>query len=269
MLAEASVRSDRRGRAVKAEPRTDVNTTALELRLKRNLKGEVRFDVGSRALYATDGSNYRQVPIGVVIPKDAEDVQETVAACHKFGAPLLCRGGGTSLAGQCCNVAVVMDFTKYMNRVIEIDPRRKLARVQPGCVLDSLRHAAARQYGLTFGPDPATHSHCAIGGMLGNNSCGIHSLLAGKYGLGLRTSDNTHELEVLTFDGARMRVGETPPEELERLIARGGAQGEIYSQLRALRDEYQEQLRHHFPKLPRRVSGYNVWRESTTSLLNG
>ena len=139
---------------MKAEPRTDVNTTALELRLKRNLKGEVRFDVGSRALYATDGSNYRQVPIGVVIPKDAEDVQETVAACHKFGAPLLCRGGGTSLAGQCCNVAVVMDFTKYMNRVIEIDPRRKLARVQPGCVLDSLRHAAARQYGLTFGPDP-------------------------------------------------------------------------------------------------------------------
>src|SRR5581483_4810641 len=127
---------------------------------------------------------------------------------------------------------------------------KKLARVQPGCVLDDLRRATGSQYRLTFGPDPATHSHCALGGMLGNNSCGIHSLLAGKYGRGLRTSDNTHELEILTYDGARMRVGETSPDQLERIIQQGGAQGHIYSQLRDLRDRYQEQLRNHFPKLP-------------------
>jgi FAD/FMN-containing dehydrogenase len=151
-----------------------------------------------------------------------------------------------------------MDFTKYMNRVVDIDPKKKLARVQPGCVLDELRHEARNKYGLTFGPDPATHSHCAIGGMLGNNSCGIHSLLAGKHGYGLRTSDNTHELDILTYDGVRMRVGETSPEQLERIIQRGDAQARIYRQLRDLRDRYEKQLRDHFPKLPRRVSGYNV-----------
>ncbi|HEV2391502.1 MAG TPA: FAD-binding and (Fe-S)-binding domain-containing protein [Verrucomicrobiae bacterium] len=258
MLAETIAKDQRRVSTAKPEQRSDVNTARLEAVLKRKIKGEVRFDVGSRALYATDGSNYRQVPIGVVIPRDEEDVQETVAACHQFEAPVLCRGGGTSLAGQCCNVAVILDFTKHLNRILEIDPTRKLARVQPGCVLDELRHAASKQHKLTFGPDPATHSHCAIGGMLGNNSCGTHSLLAGKHGFGLRTSDNTHELDVLTYDGARMRVGETSPEELERIIRRGGAQGKIYRQLRDLRDEYQEQLRHHFPKLPRRVSGYNI-----------
>ena len=258
MLAGTTDMLERRVSASKPEAPADINTKALESTLKRKLKGEVRFDVGSRALYATDGSNYRQVPLGVVIPQDIEDVQETVAACHKFGAPLLSRGGGTSLAGQCCNVAVVMDFTKRMNRVLEIDPQKKLARVQPGCVLDELRNEAGDRYGITFGPDPATHSHCAIGGMLGNNSCGIHSLLAAKYGFGLRTSDNTHALEILTYDGDRMSVGQTPPEALERMIARGDAQGKIYGQLRDLRDKYQQQLRHHFPKLPRRVSGYNV-----------
>src|SRR5690348_5035818 len=124
---------------------SDVDAVGLASDLRRRIRGEVRFDTGSRALYATDGSNYRQVPIGVVIPKDAEDVQEAVAACHKFGAPVLCRGGGTSLAGQCCNVAVVLDFTKYMNRVLEIDPERRIARVQPGCVLDELRNEAGKR----------------------------------------------------------------------------------------------------------------------------
>ncbi len=257
MLVETSPAVQRRV-TPKPAPKPQLNLTGLEAALKRKLQGEVRFDVGSRALYATDGSNYRQVPIGVVVPKDAEDVQETLAACHRFGAPVLCRGGGTSLAGQCCNVAVVLDFTKYMNRVLEVDSQRRLARVQPGCVLDDLREHTRKHHKLTFGPDPATHSHCALGGMLGNNSCGIHSLLAGKHGFGLRTSDNTHSLDILTYDGARMRVGETPPEDLERIIRQGGAQGTIYEQLRALRDKYQQQLRDHFPKLPRRVSGFNV-----------
>ena len=111
----------------------------LESELKREVRGEVRFDRGSRAMYATDGSNYRQIPIGLVVPRDADDVVAAVAACRKYGAPVLPRGAGTSLAGQCCNVAVVLDFTKYMNQVIEIDPEQQYARVQPGIVLDTLQ----------------------------------------------------------------------------------------------------------------------------------
>jgi FAD/FMN-containing dehydrogenase/Fe-S oxidoreductase len=252
-----AIENKRQTITAKPEQQTDVDVARLERELRRNLEGEVRFDVGSRAVYATDGSNYRQVPIGVVIPTGAEDVLTTLAACHTFNAPVLSRGGGTSLAGQCCNVAVVMDFTKYMNRVLEIDSGKRIARVQPGCVLDDLREAASK-YQLTFGPDPATHSHCALGGMLGNNSCGIHSLLAGKYGHGLRTSDNTAELDIATYDGERMHVKETSPGELERMIHVGGAQATIYARLRDLRDKYAEPLRNHYPKLPRRVSGYNL-----------
>ncbi|MEW6297898.1 MAG: FAD-binding oxidoreductase, partial [Thermodesulfobacteriota bacterium] len=149
----------------------DVNVGALAAELRANLRGEVRFDDGSRALYATDGSNYRQVPIGVVIPRDTDDVIRAVAVCREYGAPLLPRGGGTSLAGQCCNVAVVLDMSKYLNGVLEIDPDTRRARVQPGAVLDDLRAAAERDR-LTFGPDPSTHGWCTLGGMIGNNSCG-------------------------------------------------------------------------------------------------
>src|SRR6266550_4695824 len=134
----------------------NVDAEILASELKRAIKGEVRFDDGSRALYATDASNYRQVPIGVVLPRDSDDVIATVALARKHGAPILARGGGTSLAGQCCNVAVVLDFSKYMHRVLEIDPDRRLARVEPGAILDHLREAAER-HKLTFGPDPATH----------------------------------------------------------------------------------------------------------------
>ena len=235
----------------------DGDVKALESELRKRIRGEVRFDAGSRALYATDGSNYRQVPIGVVVPRTTEDVVETLAACRRFGAPVLSRGGGTSLAGQCCNVAVIMDFSKYINRVLDIEARKSLATVQPGCVLDDMREAAGKS-GLTFGPDPATHRHNTLGGMLGNNSCGIHSLISAKHGLGVRTSDNTHELEVLTYDGARFRVGETPPDELERIIRAGGRRGEIYSRMKALRDRYADAIRRNYPKLPRRVSGYNL-----------
>jgi FAD/FMN-containing dehydrogenase/Fe-S oxidoreductase len=227
------------------------DVAALEAELKSTIQGEVRFDAGSRALYATDGSNYRQAPIGVTCPRSADDVEAIVAACRRYGAPLLSRGGGTSLAGQCCNVAVVMDFTKYMYEVLEVDPDRKLGRVQPGAVLDSLRDAAEK-FHLTFGPDPATHNHCTLGGMVGNNSCGIHALMAG------RTADNIHELEILTYDGCRMRVGKTSPEELEAIIRQGGRRGEIYASLKQLRDRYADQIRRRFPKIPRRVSGYNL-----------
>src|SRR5581483_3721394 len=130
-----------------------VHAADLAADLAAEVRGEVRFDAGSRALYATDASNYRQVPIGVVLPRDAEDVIATVAAARRHGAPILARGGGTSLAGQCCNVAVVMDCSKYMNRIVALDPQQKRARVQPGLVLDDLRGAAEKHH-LTFGPDP-------------------------------------------------------------------------------------------------------------------
>ena len=164
-------------------------------------RGDIRFDNGSRALYATDGSNYRQVPIGVVLPHHADDVLAAVSVCREFGAPLLCRGGGTSLAGQCCNVAVVLDFSKYMCEHSRDRPRRRVARVQPGVVLDNLRNAAEKHH-LTFAPDPASHERCTLGGMIGNNSCGVHSVMAGK------TDDNIEELEIVTYDGVRMKVGQ-------------------------------------------------------------
>jgi len=203
---------------------------ALEADLGRAVKGEVRFDAGSRALYATDGSNYRQAPIGVVVPRDREDVERTVELVRKYQAPLLGRGCGTSLAGQCCNVAVVMDFSKYMHAVLSIDPDARLGTVQPGCVLDDLRGAAER-YHITFGPDPSTHSHCTLGGMLGNDSCGSHSLLCKNAGRGLRTADNTHELEILTYGGLRLRVGKTTAAEMDGIIRGGGPRGELYGKL--------------------------------------
>ena len=226
-------------------------SATLEERLRATVRGEVRFDKASRALYATDASNYRQVPIGLVVPLDVDDVVATVRACREFGAPVLSRGGGTSLAGQCCNVAVVMDFSKYMNGVLEVDAAGRRARVQPGVVLDALR-ARAEEHELTFAPDPATHSRCTLGGMIGNNSCGVHALMGGK------TVDNIESLEVLLYDGTRMRVGRTTEVELEGIIAAGGRRGEIYKGLKGLRDKYAGLIREKFPVIPRRVSGYNL-----------
>jgi FAD/FMN-containing dehydrogenase/Fe-S oxidoreductase len=223
----------------------------LEKELKAAVQGEVRFDRGSRALYATDGSNYRQIPIGLVVPRHDEDVIAAVAACRKYGAPVLSRGAGTSLAGQCCNVAVVMDFSKYMNQILEIDAERRFARVQPGVVLDSLRNRA-EVHQLTFAPDPSTHNRCTIGGMIGNNSCGTHSLLGGK------TVDNVEELRILLYDGSEMTVGPTSNSDLDSILSQGGRRGEIYGMLRNIRDQHAERIRARFPQIPRRVSGYNL-----------
>jgi FAD/FMN-containing dehydrogenase/Fe-S oxidoreductase len=228
-----------------------VDARGLAGALRSEIRGEVRFDRGTRALYATDGSNYRQVPIGVVLPRDADDVLATVALSRAFGAPLLCRGGGTSLAGQCCNVAVILDFSKYMAGILEIDPARRIARVQPGVVLDHLR-AAAEKHHLTFAPDPATHDRCTLGGMIGNNSCGVHSVMAGK------TDDNIEELEILTYDGVRMKVGATSSTELERILHQGGRRGQIYTKLQTIAGTYGDLVRQRFPNIPRRVSGYNL-----------
>jgi len=223
----------------------------LDSELRRVVRGEVRFDRGSRALYATDASNYRQVPIGVVVPRDEDDVRAAVAVCRSFEAPILARGSGTSLAGQSCNVAVVLDFTKYMNRILEVDIEKRIARVQPGVILDTLR-ARAERHQLTFGPDPSTHSRCSLGGMIGNNSCGTHSLLAGK------TVDNVHDLTILLYDGTELTVGATSEEELEAIVREGGRRGAIYAALRSIRDQYAERIRTGFPQIPRRVSGYNL-----------
>jgi len=237
--------------AIQTEHGWSGDVRAMEAELRRRIRGEVRFDSGSRALYATDASNYRQVPIGVVLPRDIDDVVATVAIAREFQAPVLSRGGGTSLAGQCCNVAVLMDFSKYMHAVKRIDSDNRLAWVEPGCILDDLRHAA-NQFGLTFGPDPATHDHCTLGGMCGNNSCGTHSQMAG------RTADNIHQLSILTYDGLQMTVGQTSDSELQSIIREGGRGGEIYRRLRDLRDRYAGLIRERYPKIPRRVSGYNL-----------
>ena len=218
----------------------------------------MRFDNGTRALYATDGSNYRQAPIGVVVPRHVQDVETTVRLARQHGAPILSRGGGTSLGGQCCNVAVIMDFSKYMHHVLRIDAENRIGHVQPGCVLDHFRETAKSQAGLFYGPDPATHSRCTIGGMLGNNSCGSHSLLSKKHGFGVRMSDNTHAMDVLLYDGTRMHVGPTSPDQMEAHIRGGGRHGEIYAALKALIDKYGNVIREKFPKLERRVSGYNL-----------
>jgi len=232
-----------------AEAFGDMEEMARELRAV--VAGEVRFDEGSRALYATDASNYRQVPIGVVIPRSIEDVIDTVRICYRYGAPVLSRGGGTSLCGQCCNVAVVIDFSKHLNRIIEIDREGKTALVQPGVVLDDLREAAMK-VGLTFAPDPATHNHNTLGGMIGNNSCGPHSVLGGT------TVDNVIELDALTYDGVRMTVGPTSHADLDRIAGGTGRIAQIYRQLHELQTRYADEIRARFPRIPRRVSGYNL-----------
>ncbi len=152
----------------------------VEKELRELIEGEVRFSAGDRALYATDASNYRQVPIGVIIPQSVKDIERTISVMRRNSIPVLSRGGGTSLCGQCCNVAVVMDMSKYYNRVLELNAEEQFAIVQPGLVLDTLRNEAEKHH-LTFAPDPSTHNHCTLGGMIGNNSCGTHSVMGGHH----------------------------------------------------------------------------------------
>jgi FAD/FMN-containing dehydrogenase/Fe-S oxidoreductase len=223
----------------------------LEATLRKAVSGDVRFDRGARAAWSTDASNFRQVPLGVVLPRHVDDVVAAVAVCRQHGAAITLRGGGTSLAGQATNSGVIIDTSKYLNEVSDLDPAQLTARVQPGVVLDSLQHQAG-PHGLTFGPDPATHDRCTLGGMIGNNSCGMHSVIGG------RTSDNVESLDVLLYDGTRMTVGATTTGQLDAIIAAGGRQGQIYRALRALRDRHAAQVRQRFPPIPRRVSGYNL-----------
>ncbi|HEX5411837.1 MAG TPA: FAD-linked oxidase C-terminal domain-containing protein [Terriglobia bacterium] len=233
---------------------------ALERDLARRVDGEVRFERGTLGLYATDSSNFREVPIGVIIPKTPDAVLEAHRICSRYGAPILNRGGGTSLSGETVNFAVVIDHSKYLTRIGDPDTSRRLVTVQPGAINEQVNKKTGK-VNLVFGPDPSTHAYCTIGGNVGNNSCGIHSVQSQLYGPGPRTSDNVHSMEIVTYRGERFKVGTGEESQLDQIIAEGGAKGEIYRQLRQFRDEYAVDIRHRFRpvnELPRRVSGYNL-----------
>ncbi|HET8741814.1 MAG TPA: FAD-binding and (Fe-S)-binding domain-containing protein [Gaiella sp.] len=225
----------------------DVDVRSLARRLAQETGGEVRFSEGSRALYANDASAYRQVPLGIVLPRSAEDVVAAVGLCHEFGAPVFARGAGTGLAGQTVNEAVLVDFSKYLRSIVELDHEAMRARVQPGLVLDRLREKA-EEHDLTYGPDPATHSRCTLGGMLGNNSCGVHSILAGV------TADNVESLDVVLYDGSRLTVSRGDG------AIRGPGAERLTADLHELADRFGDRVRSGFPQIPRRISGYNLDR---------
>lgn len=223
----------------------------LQHTLHASLEGEVRFDAQSRGLYAQDASNYFHEPLGVVLPKSARDVRAALAACREQAIPVVSRGGGTALAGQTCNEALVIDFSKYLNRIIELDPTRRRATVEPGLICDDLVRAA-KPYGLTWGPKPATHDHCCFGGMVANNCGGMHAQYAGI------AVHNVESMRVLTYDGTELELGWLNEPELARL-ARTAAPGSLFfERLRVFRERSSEQIRSGMPQLPRRVSGYNL-----------
>jgi FAD/FMN-containing dehydrogenase/Fe-S oxidoreductase len=212
---------------------------------------EIMADPGTLALYTTDASNYRHAPLGVVLPKTVEDVIAAVAACRESGRPVIARGGGTSVAGNACGPGVVIDTSRHFGGVHELDPVARTARVAPGTVLDDLQ-AVAAPHGLRFGPDPSTHSRCTIGGMIGNNACGSHSVAWG------RTADNLSRMEALLYDGTRLTVGATSPSEVDRRAALPGTEGRVYSELRLLVNDNLALLRTELSTWPRRVSGYGL-----------
>ncbi len=228
-----------------------VDVSALRSALEERVDGEVRFDAGTRGAYSTDASNFRQIPIGVVIPRTVDAAAEAVAVCREHGAPILSRGGGTSLAGQCTNTAVMLDWAKYCNRLISVDPEQRTCIVEPGIVLDVLNEQLA-PYGLSYGPKPATHPNCTIGGMIGNNSCGSTAQRTGK------VVDNIARLEVVLYDGTRFWCGETDDDEYAAIERRGDPRASVYRRLRLLRDQYTDEIRSRYPDIPRRVSGYNL-----------
>lgn len=207
----------------------------LRAALAAEMRGEVAFDVTARALTTMDASNYRRVPLGVVRPRDADDVAAALSVCRAHGVPVVPRGGGTSIAGQATGTGVVLDLTRHMNRIVALDPEARTAVVQPGVVLDRLQEAAT-PHGLRFGPDPSTHSRCTLGGMIGNNSCGSHSVAWGT------TADSVRELSVVKGNGSVVRLGRN---------WQGAPDG-----LRALVEGELARLRTGFPQLPRRISGY-------------
>jgi len=215
------------------------------------IDGDCDFTDAGVALYTSDASNYRQIPLGVIYPRTRADITVITSLCREHRLKVLMRGGGTSQNGQCVNEAVVLDCSRYLTRVLAIDADSRTADIEPGIVCDALKDSAEQQ-GLTFGPDPATHSRCTLGGMIGNNSCGPRSMLAGK------TLENVVSLDILTSDGIEFTVGPTSEEELDAIIQKNDRQGQIYRELKAIRDQYADQIRERYPTIKRRVSGYNL-----------
>src|SRR4030095_1320559 len=223
----------------------------LEHALRRVVRGGVRFDAASKLLYSTDASMYQVEPIGVVTPRDADDVRAAVDVARSYKVALLPRGGGTSLTGQTVNHALVLDFTPHMNEVLEINAEELWARAQPGLVQDELNHHV-RPMGLLFGPDTSTSNRATLGGMLGNNSGGSHSI---AYGL---TADHVIELTTILADGSRVVFGEVTPDQFVAKCRAPGLEGQIYREIARIREAYADEIRARYPAHWRRVSGYNL-----------
>ncbi len=223
----------------------------LEHELRRHVEGDVRFDRYSRLLYSTDASMYQMEPIGVVIPRHAGDVQAVIEVANRQDVPLLPRGGGTSLTGQTVNRAVVLDFSRYMGNVLEVNQEERWARVQPGVVQDELNQHV-RGMGLLFGPDTSTSNRATLGGMIGNNSGGSHSI---AYGL---TVEHVIELQTILADGSRATFGEVTPEQFAAKTRLPGLEGRIYREVQRIRDTYADEIRARYPRHWRRVCGYNL-----------
>ncbi|HVY25722.1 MAG TPA: FAD-binding and (Fe-S)-binding domain-containing protein [Polyangiaceae bacterium] len=226
------------------------DSAALHEALQAAVDGEVRFDPGTRGLYSLDASNYLHVPLGVVLPKSGADVRATLTICRSHGTPVVSRAGGTALAGQSANQGVVLDFSKYMNRLLELDSAARTARVEPGLICDDLARAAA-SYGLTWGPKPATHDHCCFGGMLGNNCGGMRAQYAGI------AVHNVESMRVALYDGLELELGWMNDAELKERSAAPGREGRLFDELKRFRDRHEDRIRG-MPQLPRRVSGYNL-----------
>jgi FAD/FMN-containing dehydrogenase/Fe-S oxidoreductase len=223
----------------------------LERELRRVVGGEVRFDDYTRLLYSTDASMYQVEPIGVVLPRSRDDVRAVLELANRYNVPVLPRGGGTSLIGQTVNHAVVLDFSKYMHQVLEVNRDELWCRVQPGVIQDEL-NAHVRPMGLLFGPDTSTSNRATLGGMSGNNSAGSHSIAYGK------TIDHVLELTCLLADGSEISLRDLTPAELEAKGRADGLEGQIYREVRRLVGQHAEEIRTRYPKLMRRVSGYNL-----------
>jgi len=235
----------------KAVSLTEAEIAAIAERLRGQIAGEVRMDRYNRLMYSTDASIYQMVPVGVAVPRDADDVEAVIRIAREFGVPVMPRGGGTGLAGQTTNHAIVIDFSKYMRSVLEINPEERWARVQPGIVNNHLS-AAVKQYGLMYGPDPVTSQRATVGGGIGNNSCGPHSVIYGK------TLDHVLETDVIFSNGSRAHFSPVNGAPLESLLLQEDLEGHVYREVRRLAHENVDEIGRRFPKLLRRVMGYNL-----------
>jgi FAD/FMN-containing dehydrogenase/Fe-S oxidoreductase len=223
----------------------------IEAELKKRVEGDIRFDQYSRLMYSTDASIYQIEPIGVVVPRHKDDVQAVIEIADRLGVSLLPRGGGTSLAGQCVGHSIVLDFSKYMQNVLEVNREELWCRVQPGLVQDEL-NAHVRSMGLQFGPDTSTSNRATIGGMIGNNSAGAHSLTYGK------TLDHVIEITVLLADGSEVVLKDESPDEAKRKSATDTIEGRAYREVLRLAAQHKNEIQARYPKIMRRVSGYNL-----------